>query len=56
MAEKIENRNGAFSAESYYVDPNTGGIQKQDNAPFKILRLTLLDCSDNSLRSLFPEV
>lgn len=55
LAEEIEGGE-VHNVESYYVDPAIGGIQAQDNAPFKILRLTLLDCSDNSLSSLFPEV
>ena len=42
--------------QEFYIDEKMGGIQKLDNAPMKLLRLTLLDCTETSLLDLIQEI
>lgn len=47
---------GFGSVQEFYIDEKMGGIQKLDNAPMKLLRLTLLDCTETSLLDLIQEI
>lgn len=43
---------GYSSTIKYYIDEKTGNIQGLDDAPMKVIRLTLLDCTQENLENL----
>ena len=49
--KRCQSENIAHTTK-YYIDETTGNIQELDDAPMKVIRLTLLDCTKQNLETL----
>lgn len=53
--QKYLTENGYSFSTKYFVNEKTGNIQELDDAPMKVVRLTLLDCTPQNLKTLIKE-